>query len=199
MDKLDIFNSRKKKKDILKFCKRESKKGEISPKTMATLLLPTVSLKSGVLPIRCSGEEEPKSINNNGYSLGVRPPRPRRIILVRHGESEGNVDESAYTRIADPRIGLTEKGMKEAEECGRNIKKMIDGDGVEDWSVYFYVSPYKRTRQTLQHLATSFRRPRIAGMREEPRLREQDFGTSLFFFFFLLTKITESTLLCSPW
>lgn len=143
---------------------------------MATLLLPTVSLKSGVLPIRCSGEEEPKSINNNGYSLGVRPPRPRRIILVRHGESEGNVDESAYTRIADPRIGLTEKGMKEAEECGRNIKKMIDGDGVEDWSVYFYVSPYKRTRQTLQHLATSFRRPRIAGMREEPRLREQDFG-----------------------
>lgn len=68
--------------------------------------------------------------------------------------------------------------MKEAEECGRNIKEMIDGDGVEDWSVYFYVSPYKRTRQTLQHLATSFHRRRIAGMREEPRLREQDFGTS---------------------
>ncbi|XP_022156518.1 phosphoglycerate mutase-like protein AT74 isoform X2 [Momordica charantia] len=107
---------------------------------------------------------------------GIRPPRPRRIILVRHGQSEGNVDESAYTRIADPRISLTEAGIGEAEECGRNVRRMIEGDGAHDWSVYFYVSPYKRTRQTLQHLARSFDRRRIAGMREEPRLREQDFG-----------------------
>lgn len=137
------------------------------------------------LSIRCAGETE--STTGNGYYsfpnpnvLPVRPPRPRRIILVRHGESEGNVDESAYTRIADPRICLTGRGMREAEECGRDIRTMIERDGVSDWSVYFYVSPYKRTRQTLQHLAKSFERSRIAGMREEPRLREQDFGTSLF-------------------
>ena len=87
------------------------------------------------------------------------------------------MDESAYTRIADPRISLTQRGIREAEECGRDMRSMIEGDGVEDWSVYFYVSPYKRTRQTLQHLATSFDPPRISGLREEPRLREQDFGT----------------------
>ncbi|EEC79851.1 hypothetical protein OsI_21330 [Oryza sativa Indica Group] len=29
------------------------------------------------------------------------PPRPRRIVLVRHGESEGNVDEAAYTRLLE--------------------------------------------------------------------------------------------------
>jgi broad specificity phosphatase PhoE len=34
---------------------------------------------------------------------------PRRIILVRHGESEGNVDESMYCRVPDPRIRLTSK------------------------------------------------------------------------------------------
>jgi len=30
--------------------------------------------------------------------------RPKRIILVRHGQSEGNIDESAYTRIPDSKI-----------------------------------------------------------------------------------------------
>jgi hypothetical protein len=33
---------------------------------------------------------------------------PRRIILVRHGESEGNVDESMYCRVPDPKISLTD-------------------------------------------------------------------------------------------
>ncbi|KAK1303996.1 hypothetical protein QJS10_CPB11g00772 [Acorus calamus] len=103
-------------------------------------------------------------------------PRPRRIILVRHGQSEGNVDEGAYTRIPDPRIGLTQKGWEEAEATGRKIKDMILGDGADDWKVYFYVSPYKRTLETLRGLGRAFERPRIAGVREEPRLREQDFG-----------------------
>lgn len=106
----------------------------------------------------------------------VMPPRPRRIILVRHGESEGNVDESAYSRVADPKIELTEKGKVEAKECGKRIREMIEKDGVDDWKVYFYVSPYRRTLQTLRLLARAFGRSRIAGVREEPRLREQDFG-----------------------
>ncbi|XP_062146356.1 phosphoglycerate mutase-like protein AT74H isoform X1 [Alnus glutinosa] len=104
------------------------------------------------------------------------PPRPRRIILVRHGQSEGNVDESAYTRTADPKIALTEKGLAEAEECGKEIKELIEQDRANDWKVYFYVSPYRRTLETLKSLARPFERSRIAGMREEPRLREQDFG-----------------------
>ncbi|GMJ06255.1 hypothetical protein HRI_004294700 [Hibiscus trionum] len=104
------------------------------------------------------------------------PPRPRRIILVRHGQSEGNVDESVYTRVADPKIDLTEKGKAEAEKCGWRIREMIEKDGADDWKVYFYVSPYKRTLETLRHLGRAFERSSISGMREEPRIREQDFG-----------------------
>lgn len=105
------------------------------------------------------------------------PPRPRRIILVRHGESVGNVDESAYTRVADPKIALTEKGKAQAEECGKRIRQMIDQNELDaDWQVYFYVSPYTRTLQTLQFLGRAFDRSRIAGVTKEPRLREQDFG-----------------------
>lgn len=104
------------------------------------------------------------------------PPRPRRIILVRHGQSEGNVDEGVYTRVADPKIGLTKRGMEEAVECGRTIREMIERDGADDWKVYFYASPYRRTLETLRNVAKAFGRSRIAGVREEPRLREQDFG-----------------------
>ncbi|KAJ8768527.1 hypothetical protein K2173_022627 [Erythroxylum novogranatense] len=104
------------------------------------------------------------------------PPRPRRIILVRHGESQGNVDESVYTTVADPKIALTEKGKSQAVECGKRIRMMIEKDKVDDWKVYFYVSPYRRTLETLRNLGRVFERSRIAGLREEPRLREQDFG-----------------------
>eukprot|EP00898_Chlorokybus_atmophyticus_P000747 jgi/Chlat1/1673/Chrsp127S01912 len=102
--------------------------------------------------------------------------RPRRIILVRHGESEGNVDEDAYTRIPDSKICLTESGKRQAEEAGRRIRAMIEADGEPNFKVYFYASPYLRSLQTLRGLGAAFERNRIAGVREEPRLREQDFG-----------------------
>ncbi|CAK9189476.1 unnamed protein product [Sphagnum troendelagicum] len=105
-----------------------------------------------------------------------RRPRPQRIILVRHGQSEGNIDESAYTCIPDSKIALTEVGWKQAVLCGKKIRKIIEGDNVDDWQVYFYVSPYRRTLQTLRGMGMAFERERIAGVREEPRLREQDFG-----------------------
>ena len=41
--------------------------------------------------------------------------RPRRIILLRHGQSLGNVDESAYVTTADWRIPLTDLGRKQAQ------------------------------------------------------------------------------------
>lgn len=113
-----------------------------------------------------------------GPSFKHAPPRPHRIILVRHGQSEGNVDESVYTRIADPKIALTEKGKAEAEECGKRIRELIEKDNAPNWKVYFYVSPYRRTLDTLKCLGKAFERSRIAGMREEPRLREQDFGNT---------------------
>ena len=88
------------------------------------------------------------------------------------------MDESVYTSVADPKIGLTQKGIAEAEACGRRIREMIKKDQADDWKVYFYVSPYRRTLETLRNVGKAFGRSRIAGVREEARLREQDFGTS---------------------
>lgn len=128
---------------------------------------------------------------DKGLDVERPPPRPRRIILVRHGESEGNVDETAYTKVPDPQIALTEKGHAEAEACGKRIRELIDKDGVADWQVYFYVSPYRRTLETLRSLAKAFEKQRIAGVREEPRLREQDFGEYMNFLSSVASKWSE--------
>ncbi|XP_002966946.2 phosphoglycerate mutase-like protein AT74 [Selaginella moellendorffii] len=105
-----------------------------------------------------------------------RARRPTRIILVRHGQSEGNVDESKYSSVADYKIHLTEGGFQQAIACGQEVRRIIERDVRDDWKVYFYVSPYKRTRCTLRGIGRAFEKERILGVREEPRIREQDFG-----------------------
>lgn len=100
---------------------------------------------------------------------------PRRIILVRHGESEGNVDESMYCRVPDPRIRLTSKGKRQARTAGEKLKALMEAEG-EDYNVFFYMSPYRRSKETALEIAKCFPRDRITGIREEVQLREQDFG-----------------------
>jgi broad specificity phosphatase PhoE len=94
--------------------------------------------------------------------------RPNRIILVRHGESEGNVDDTIYERVPDHRIGLTPKGFEQARQTGAAIREVLDGESVE-----VYVSPYVRTRQTLETLGLPVAERDV---RVEPRLREQDWA-----------------------
>ena len=98
--------------------------------------------------------------------------RPKRIILIRHAESEGNVDETMYTRKPDHRIELTDKGKAQAREAGKRLRDLLGPDE----TVYVYVSPYLRTMQTLYELGMAVGPDRVLGVREEPRIREQDFG-----------------------
>lgn len=102
---------------------------------------------------------------------------PKRIILVRHGESQGNLDMSAYTTTPDYRMPLTSLGIEQAQAAGKKIHQVVSQDGKsENWKVYFYVSPYERTRSTLREMGKAFSRKKIIGVREECRIREQDFG-----------------------
>ncbi|MFD8913401.1 histidine phosphatase family protein [Streptomyces sp. NPDC059575] len=94
--------------------------------------------------------------------------RPRRIILVRHGESTGNVDDSVYEREPDHALALTERGRRQAEHTGDRLREIVG-----DEPVSVYVSPYRRTHETLDSFHLDPARIRV---REEPRLREQDWG-----------------------
>ncbi|MEV6107193.1 histidine phosphatase family protein [Streptomyces sp. NPDC051940] len=94
--------------------------------------------------------------------------RPRRIVLIRHGESEGNVDDTIYEREPDHALRLTERGRQQARRAGERLRELFG-----DERVSAYVSPYRRTQETLVHMRLDRARMRIL---EEPRLREQDWG-----------------------
>jgi broad specificity phosphatase PhoE len=91
-----------------------------------------------------------------------------RIILLRHAESLGNVDELAYTRIPDHALPLTARGEEQARAAGPRVRELL-GAG----SVAAYVSPYVRTQRTLELLGLDDIVQRTVA---EPRLREQDWG-----------------------
>jgi hypothetical protein len=120
-------------------------------------------------------------------------PGIHRIILIRHGESLGNIDERAYATTADWRIPLTERGREQARAAGRLVathlgchsddeaNDRIHGDGRPPSSsagptanakgkIFFYFSPYLRTRQTLREILREVDPEFIVGMREEPRM-----------------------------
>lgn len=99
---------------------------------------------------------------------------PKRIILLRPGESEGNRDGTTYTTIPDHQIALTQQGITQARLAGAQIRCVLSDS--DNYNVYFYVSPYTRARSSLREIAKSFPKKCVIGVREECRIREQDFG-----------------------
>jgi broad specificity phosphatase PhoE len=89
-----------------------------------------------------------------------------KVVLLRHGECLGNVDESAYTRIPDHALALTAHGEQQAMAAGPRIKELVG-----DARLGVYVSPYRRTLRTFALLGLA-----PAWTVQEPRLREQDWG-----------------------
>jgi broad specificity phosphatase PhoE len=91
-----------------------------------------------------------------------------QIILLRHAESLGNIDELAYTRIPDHALPLTSLGEQQAHAAGPVVRGLLAGGPVAA-----YVSPYVRTTHTFELLGLGSLVERTV---PEPRLREQDWG-----------------------
>ena len=105
--------------------------------------------------------------------------KPRNIILVRHGESIGNVDKKIYKSTPDYALTLTSKGKEQALEAGNKIKEYLRllGDHNPTYDkVQFYISPFWRARQTYQLIKKSFPLYKVY---EDSRLREQEWHGKL--------------------
>jgi broad specificity phosphatase PhoE len=135
--------------------------------------------------IQLSVDERSLDYRAPGFTVGENVSTskrvlPKRIILIRHGESQGNIDETAYQNTPDWQIRLTEKGREQAEQTGKMLREMLERDKIEepekDPKVFFYISPYRRSKETAAGIAQSLDPEMIIGVREEPQLREQDFG-----------------------
>lgn len=98
--------------------------------------------------------------------------KPRRILILRHGQSEGNVDKTVYARKPDYAVDLTAEGRYQSQVAGHIIRNTI---GDEKLAVYY--SPFYRTIQTLNNVSKTLKFDninRIVSVREEPRIREQE-------------------------
>jgi broad specificity phosphatase PhoE len=122
---------------------------------------------------------------------------PQKLVLIRHGQSMGNVNEVLYSTTPDNSIHLTDLGWEEARRAGTILKEKIL---TPNESVHFVVSPYVRTVETFHGLVSAwcdpngeeftsisnhdekvkawYRRLMELGLtwNEDSRLREQDFG-----------------------
>jgi probable phosphoglycerate mutase len=87
-----------------------------------------------------------------------------RLILVRHGESEGN---SAQRFSANTEIGLTDLGVAQAREAGKTIASRFAAKRIVS-------SPFRRARWTSELIAAEIG---YGGeIRIEPDLRERSIG-----------------------
>ena len=69
----------------------------------------------------------------------------------------------------------TEKGKQQALGAGQAIRAMMEQDG-QPYNLFFYTSPYKRSRQTFEEISKAIDPAAVIGAQEEVQLREQDFG-----------------------
>ena len=67
-------------------------------------------------------------------SVWEKTHRPRLIILIRHGESESNIDKSVNEYIPNQHIPLTDKGWKQAHYAGVQLLRVLnlDDEGLVD-------------------------------------------------------------------
>ena len=101
-----------------------------------------------------------------------------RILLVRHGESEGNHDPLAYLTKGE-NVGLTKRGWLQAQANGKFLEGYYGHDNPK-WPVV-YVSSLLRPKQTFRGmyeggLKNSF--PGTPKLYEDPRLIEKYFGAA---------------------
>lgn len=107
------------------------------------------------------------------------------LYVVRHGETEGNVDRLSYKEKADHSIILTENGISQARGAGSFMANRLYEEMLSDpenfGKIRVWFSSYYRARKTagyiISELGKKFGRDgSIISYREEPFLIEQKAG-----------------------
>ena len=93
------------------------------------------------------------------------------IYLIRHGESEHNVDYTLMEHIHDSEHNLTELGQKQAKATAEFLKTKVNEKTI------LYSSPYRRTMQTAKAIHALL--PEQVPFYENPLLREWELGNLL--------------------
>ncbi|WP_304171547.1 histidine phosphatase family protein [Phenylobacterium aquaticum] len=117
-------------------------------------------------------------------------PRDLRIYLIRHGESEANLDKSVNALLPDHRVPLSVEGLRQAAEAGEILRSHLSETALtgqasrSDFAppkIRMWRSPYLRTRQTSDAILRALGGLTSDGglvldVKEKSQLREQSFG-----------------------
>lgn len=98
-----------------------------------------------------------------------------KLLITRHGQSEGNVNKSVYFKMPDWSVPLTEKGKEQANKVGEEIRKEIFSF---DSSLLVY-SSYTRAKQTKEIIEKELPirpLPFYYEKIETPLIREREWG-----------------------
>ncbi len=103
------------------------------------------------LPIWRCGDCEATKVVGSLKELDDSRFSENNFYFLRHGESDHNLTDII---AAGPERGkniskLTKKGLAQAEEAGKNIKKMLGKNKLD----FIFASPYQRTKQTAKAVA----------------------------------------------
>ncbi|MGE3769332.1 MAG: histidine phosphatase family protein [Bdellovibrionales bacterium] len=105
-------------------------------------------------------------------SFFERPPVT--LYLMRHGQSEANVDKNVYRQKPDHAIALTPLGLAQASEAGAFLAKHFD-EKTSEAPCIILRSPYERARQTEERVANAIQ-SHYSERVELPELAEQQYG-----------------------
>ncbi len=93
-----------------------------------------------------------------------------KIFLIRHGQSEGNVNPEIYSILKDHNVPLTDLGREQSLNAGKKLKNKLK----KQTKTAVFISPYLRTRQTWSEIKRSLKGYKITE-EETPLLREQEY------------------------
>jgi len=97
----------------------------------------------------------------------------KNLYLIRHGQSEGNVNSQIYFAKNDDEIELTSLGAEQSIACGKQLYDRLKSD---KQCVLFY-SPFKRAKDTAELIDGQLIKQGIyAEMIEEPLIHERTWG-----------------------
>jgi broad specificity phosphatase PhoE len=97
--------------------------------------------------------------------------KAKNIIVLRHGQSFGNVDSSIYERVPDYRVELTPRGQEQASKAAEHLAREFG-----ERPVGIFVSPFVRTIQTEARAAQKLNKKFVL---EDCRIREREWGGRL--------------------
>lgn len=97
----------------------------------------------------------------------------KKIYLIRHAQSNANVDFTHLREIPNPNVDLTEIGYLQANQSGKFLNKNLKLEETE--KLVIWTSPYYRTRQTAKVILNNIEHQNIS-KRESIYLAERQFG-----------------------